>query len=106
MMMTLHPVYNIPLSTPVYNLPLSNPVYNISFPTPVNNLAVLFSLHMVITYEFASRGGYIQLKGHHIGLQKCHGPWPRLPWFKSGQVGWVWLGGLDLVDWVGLGWVG
>ena len=27
--------------------------------------------------------GYTQLKGHYICLQKCYGPWPRIPLFKS-----------------------
>ena len=27
-------------------------------------------------HEFASRGSYIQSKGHHIGLQKYHGQGP------------------------------
>ena len=39
----------------------------------------LLSLHM----NFVPRGGYVQLKDHYIGLQKCYGPWPRIPWFKS-----------------------
>ena len=36
------------------------------------------SIATVITYEFASRGGYIQLNGQYMGLQKCHGPWSSL----------------------------
>ena len=38
----------------------------------------------VITHESASRGGgYKQVKGHCMGLQKCQGPWSSLLRIKS-----------------------
>ena len=40
---------------------------------------------LLIKHEFASRGGYKQLKGNPMGLQKCLCPWSSSLWFKSSR---------------------